>query len=562
MGTASSVQRSQVPIGCQLCQGRNTIQWKCVNCQFLMCSICKDNIHLRIAKDHRIVNITDIGELDSGESFNFSDLHCNEHSNQVCCSYCRTCKTVVCLKCMMKVHNGHAFVDEEEFLSKKQTLWKGPKEAVIKLMELSKAETILKEVKKSEDALYMKAKQDIQERSTNDVDQFSEILIKLDKKMQSVNQGIDREIRNIDREKGKFQEVINVVDVIKSSKDFYKLFERFDELITTLNCEIVPFKSNIESISDFVEGEYLVSKFSQLKTNNSAANITFKVIKTFTTNIKRFHYLAELSDQTLLISDNKSDVLQHIKLEETNVKVISNFNIQIYGMAVSPSGDILISTSNTRLKVLNIKTGAITDSVYNVHSLHSRYVHVTKDNRVIIGALSPGPVFPAPGRRVVIVMDQEGTCLKEYEHDGNNKPLFTYPDSITTTINGFTFVVDWLDAAGRGRVVVLEQGGDVKQIYSGHPHINTERKTFKPRDLLTMSSGSVIVTDINTNTLHNLNNCGQLFSYHNLWDIGIIERPYSLSLSSSGHFYIGCTCKKGSPETYKAKLYELEYSGL
>ncbi|VDI19158.1 Hypothetical predicted protein [Mytilus galloprovincialis] len=560
MGTASSVQRCQVHIGCQLCQGKNIIQWKCTNCQLLLCSSCKDNIHLRIAKDHKIINITDIGELDSGESFNFSDSHCNEHSNQVCCSYCRTCKTVVCLKCVMKVHNGHKFIDEEEFLSKKQKLWKGPKEAAIKLTELSKAETKLKEVKKSEDALYIKAKQDIQERSTNDVGQVSEILIRLDQKMHSVNQGIDREIRNIDREKGKFQEVINVVDVIKSSKDFYKFFERFDELITTMNCDIVPFQKNIESLSDFNVEDLVVYNYSKTKTGHLEANISFKVITQYTTDINAIFSLTELPDQTLMMSDNAAEVLQHVKLERTSVQVISNFNINIFGMAVSPSGDILVSTSDSRLKIINIATGEKTDSVYSIHPLYSRQVHVTKDNRVIIGAKSPGPAFPASGRRVVKVMDQEGKHLQEYEHDGNNKPLFTYPHSITTTSNGNIFVVDTLDAGDRGRVVVLEQGGDVIHIYSGHPHINTERKPFKPRHLLLMPSGSVIVTDTNSR-LHILNNYGQLISFHDLLDIGI-EWSYSLALSSSGHLYIGCGCEKRSPDTYKAKLYELECFGL
>ncbi|VDI19161.1 Hypothetical predicted protein [Mytilus galloprovincialis] len=314
-------------------------------------------------------------------------------------------------------------------------------------------------------------------------------------------------------------------------------------------------------MSDFVEGEYLVSKFSQLKSNNSAANISFKVSKRFTTNIKRIHYLTELSDQTLLISDNTSKELQHIKLEKTSVQMIDNLSRRIHGMAVSPSGDVLVSTFDTRLKVFDIKTGEMTNSIYSVHPLHSCQIHVTKENRVVIGAKSSEPRLPVIGRRVVIVMDQEGKHMKEYEHDSNNKPLFTHPDSITTTSNGNTFVVDRVNDEGRSKVVVLEQGGDVIQIYSGHPHINTESSPFKPVKLLTMASGSVIVTELNVDTLNILNNYGQLISYHDLLDIGI-KFSFSLALSSSGHLYIGCSCKKGSPDTYKAKLYELEYFGL
>ncbi|VDI32312.1 Hypothetical predicted protein [Mytilus galloprovincialis] len=561
MGTSASVPNSQVSIGCQLCQGKNTIQWKCVNCQFLMCSSCKDNIHLRIAKDHIIRNLNDIGELDSGESFNFSDVHCSEHSNQVCCSYCKTCKKVVCLKCVMKVHNGHEFVDEEEFLGKKKKLWEEHKNVVTKLSELSTEEHKLRNIKESEEAMYNKAKENIQNRSITDGDRWSEKLFDLEKKKRSINQEIDRELRNLAEEKRKFQEVINVVDLIKSSKDFYKFFERFKELFTSLNYDIVPFKSNIGSLSDFIEGENLVSESSQLKTNHSSAINIFKVVKQYTTDIRKISLLTELPDQTLCISDNSSKVLQHVKLEGNSVQVKSNFIIKIFSIAVSPSGGILVSTSDTMLKIFNIKTGDITDSVYNVYPLKALFIHVTKDQRVIIGARSPGHNYPNTGRCVVIVMDQEGKYLKKYEHDGNTKPIFTYPRSISSTSDGSIFVVDRVHDDARGRVVVLARGGEIIQIYSGHPHINTERKPFKPVYVSTISSGRIIVTELETNTVHILNNYGHLITFYNLLDIGI-ERSYSLALSSSGHLYLGCTCKQGSPDTYKSNFYELEYIGI
>ncbi|XP_071153412.1 uncharacterized protein [Mytilus edulis] len=560
MGTSASVPNSQVSIGCQLCQGKNTIQWKCVNCQFLMCSSCKDNIHLRIAKDHIIRNLNDIGELDSGESFNFSDVHCSEHSNHVCCSYCRTCKKVVCLKCVMKVHNGHEFVDEEEFLGKKKKLWEGHKNAVTKLSELSTEEQKLRNIDESEEAMYNKAKEHIQNRSITDGNRWSEKLIGLEEKKRSINQEIDRELRNIDREKGKFQEVINVVDLIKSSKDFYKFFDRFKELFTSLNYYIVPFKSNIESLSDFIEGVNLVGESSKLKTNKGATN-SLKVVKQCTTDIRKISLLTELPDQTLLISDNSSNVLQHVTVVRTSVQVKSNFSIKIFGMAVSPTGDILVSTSGTRLKIINIKTGAITDSVFNVYPLKALFIHATKDHRVIIGSRSQGHKYPDTGRCVVIVMNQEGKYLKEYEHDGENKSLFTYPRSISSTSDGSIFVVDRVHDDAKGRVVVLARGEEIIQIYSGHPHINTERKPFKPVYVSIISSGRTIVTELETNTVHILNNYGHFITFHNLLDIGI-ERSYSLAYSSSGHLYLGCTCKQGSPDTHKSKLYELEYSGI
>ncbi|XP_076097942.1 uncharacterized protein LOC143068079 [Mytilus galloprovincialis] len=566
MGTASSVQRSQVPIGCQLCQGRNTIQWKCVNCQFLMCTICKDNIHLRIAKDHKIISISDIGELDSGESFNFSDTHCKEHFDQVCCSYCSSCNTVVCVKCLMTVHNGHKFVDEADFLCKKKQIWKGKTSAVKKIDQLCKDEHKLKNIKQLEDEMYSKAIENIHEKAREDMDWLSSIIFQLDEKIKSVNQTIDTELTNIDREKGKVKEFIDIVDMITSSKDFCQFFEKFDELIASLTCDIKPLQENFGSISEFIKEHIIVSEFDHQNTAASDSERTdsdseaTELVKTYTTDIRSIHFLTELSDQTLLISDNQSEVLQHVKLEETNAKVIANFTIQIFGMAVSPSGDILVSTGDTILKVFDIKTGKMTDSLYSVHPFKSCAIHVNQDQRVIIGVRSSEADVGATGRCVVIVMDQEGNCLMEYEHDNNKIPLFTHPANITSTKDGNICVLDIMlcHTDETGRIVVLAPGGDVIQIYSGHPDINNVGRPFIPGDISTISSGGIIVTDTKTQTLHILDNDGQFIICYNILDIGI-NYPYSLAMSLSGHLYIGGTCEQGSPDTYKTKLYQLKY---
>ncbi|XP_071136935.1 tripartite motif-containing protein 42-like [Mytilus edulis] len=114
MAFSKSLTKGQIPVGCQLCEGGQKIEWKCTDCSLLICDRCKVGVHLRIAKDHRIVNIREIGEVeDSWDSFVFSELKCKDHHNQPCSLYCRTCNKVICLKCIAKSHNGHTFVDEE-----------------------------------------------------------------------------------------------------------------------------------------------------------------------------------------------------------------------------------------------------------------------------------------------------------------------------------------------------------------------------------------------------------------------------------------------------------------
>lgn len=43
-------------------------------------------------------------------------------------------------------------------------------------------------------------------------------------------------------------------------------------------------------------------------------------------------------------------------------------------------------------------------------------LHVTKDHNVIVGAMTPGEVIPVKGRRVVIVIDQDGKHRTVHEY--------------------------------------------------------------------------------------------------------------------------------------------------
>lgn len=53
----------QSPIQCQLCEQGAKITWKCLECDLLMCSSCKNNVHPKIktAKEHMIIGIKEIG---------------------------------------------------------------------------------------------------------------------------------------------------------------------------------------------------------------------------------------------------------------------------------------------------------------------------------------------------------------------------------------------------------------------------------------------------------------------------------------------------------------------
>lgn len=225
------------------------------------------------------------------------------------------------------------------------------------------------------------------------------------------------------------------------------------------------------------------------------------------------------------------------------------------------SGEILVSTSETRLKLINERTQKVTDSIFDVAPLVSRDVHISKNHNILIGARSPGPIFPVRGRRVVIVMDQEGNHLTEYEFDRNCTRLFSLPYAISSTSYNNIFVADRLCDDGRGRVLVVGQDGNSINCYTGHDDFNTSDEQLYPQSVLATPSDNIVVTDCSNHEVHILNNEGDFISYCNVYDIGVTF-PYSTVLSSAGKLYIGCVSAEDESTGGGAIIFEMEYSGI
>ncbi|XP_063447002.1 uncharacterized protein LOC134726527 [Mytilus trossulus] len=282
--------------------------------------------------------------------------------------------------------------------------------------------------------------------------------------------------------------------------------------------------------------------------------VEININKQYQTDLFRVGCMIYSNDDFLWISSGTDGVLQRVKPEGTKLNILSSFNISVYGMAITQSNNLLVSTGDSRLKQFSKNTGTLSDTVYIVSPFRSTDFYITRDNKVLAGCVNED--FPKQGRRVIMLMDQNGECESVYEHDQHKQPIFTYPWSITHTSNGNIHVVDRVSDKG-GRVEVLGQDGALINIYTGDTEINKGRQ-FYPTDIVTTPRDNVIVADINTDTLHILNNAGLLITYYNTSNINIML-PYSLAFSPTGQLYIGCTRTKGNT-TKENRIYEVTIS--
>ncbi|XP_063404465.1 uncharacterized protein LOC134687934 [Mytilus trossulus] len=569
MASSKSLQREQIPVGCELCDGGNKIKFKCLDCQLLMCGRCKDKVHARFknATEHKIRDIKELVQEEEVDTFNFSDVKCVEHPDQACCVYCQTCKKVICLKCVTKIHNGHTFIDEEELNDKKTITRSGQKKADESIKILTSTLDKVQDIKDQEDAKFRKIKQDIfshRDAFKSEVDKHADNLVKdLEQTWELNSQEIGTEYSHIKETLENLQSKSNTVKRSTTSKDFVKFFDDFDKFAVSF-CGDAPQ----ENLDFSLLGRFLPDKMVNFGSIENTKNldiqqpkIDFKIVKQFTIQLRNVHHICRCSDGTMWIYDASQEKLHHIRFKKNNIKIMSELHISICDMAVMNACNhlLLAFIGKTSLNILFSKwTGKqIMNSNYDVKSYTSQSepecLHITKDNRVIVGVGGGGT------KAAVVVMGQDGRCQAKYEEDSNKESLFTWPRLITSTNNGNICVVDEKDLDYR--VLVLGKEGEIKQVYTGQPTINTEEKPFKPSHLLTTPADNIVVTDLFISTLHILNSEGKFIGHYNLHDIGIIY-PCRLTLSTEGHMYIGCSNKKDSPETLKAKIYELEYSGF
>lgn len=456
MAFSQTMQKAQIPIGCQLCDSGASIQWKCVNCSLLLCHKCKE-IHQKIknATSHKIVDIKEVIP-ESAKNFDFCEVNCIEHSSQTCVFYCKTCEQFICTKCITKIHKGHDAVDEEEYNDELKKLLEMQRETEIKLSKLA----------------------------------------------------LSRDVPG----------------------------------------KIRPWKFGSET-----------SKVSQEQTKP-----TIIITREVTTDLNRILVVVSYSQDSLIISDCVASKTLHVKLTTDKMHVLSKFDFFMYDMAAISNMNFLLSGGETKLKLLDVRTGKISYSNYNVKPLLTICIHVTKNQKVIIGAIEVNEEVDSiyvSYRRLVKIMDEDGNNLKQYEHDSNNKPLFTLPFRVTSTSNGNICVVDGLDPSYNGRVVVLGEAGNIIQIYNGHPVQNSLERPFRPTGILTTPDDTIIVADSSCQLLHIMNCDGIIITCIRTDEVGI-TLPFSLALSVPGHFYIGCSTPVRSPDHVKSKLYEVKYSGF
>ncbi|XP_063431661.1 uncharacterized protein LOC134714351 [Mytilus trossulus] len=427
--------------------------------------------------------------------------------------------------------------DKAEVLTKKGHLEK------LKNSENDKYTRVIVNIKNQEKSLKQAVNKHIEE-IRNEVEQ--------DRK--TVMQSIDADLDTISRSMQQSDEKNTVIKDLINSTNSAKFFLEVSRIENSMSVPAPKTKSTYKSIPDFVPGEITQTNVGVLQSKDSPLelSVTLNINKQYQIELSHVSDIIPcLYDKSIWMNSNLDAQLMKVTPEGSNLRICS-LNIKVYGMALTDDNDILLATGKSRIQQLSTITGKITDTVYNISPLISTTVHVTSNNKVIIGVVSSDVQYK------VIVMNNKGEYETVYGHDQHNQPIFNYPQSISSTGNGNIHEVDYYPGSERGKVVVLGQGGGIINTYTGHTKINKE-KPFKPTRIVTTPGDNLIVADMDIHTLHVLDNNGELLTCYKTSDIGILC-PFSLAFTPKGLLLIGCARPKGNTGK-EAKIYEVTISG-
>ncbi|XP_063427955.1 uncharacterized protein LOC134711340 [Mytilus trossulus] len=558
MAFSQSSRNGQVPVSCNLCETDRHIKWKCIDCNILLCNHCKEQVHSKFknAQEHKTLDIKDIG-VHRGE-IDFTNIKCNQHSSQSCCLFCKTCDCLVCPTCFAKDHKQHDLIEiSEGYNMKIQRLKDGQDK--IRSSNAKSAFQIdqLQNLVNEENLKHSKAKTDIIDHKQvlrGLVDKyFNELSNKLDQSHKNALLVLKTDLNDVSYYNAQIQNKTTEVKDFIEITDASKFFREVNKMQQSLDIPIQQIKSSYMSSPTFVPRIITQSNFGSLEDDDLSMEPVIN--KEYHSELTGIRLIRSCLDNSYWIISTNGNKLQKVKSDGAKLNKISQYERKVYGLAVLSSNDVLLVTDEPTPKQLTYTTGQIRDTTYNVAPLDSTAIHITSGNKVVVGGISS-----KLGRRAVFLMNEQGKHETVFEHDQDNQPIFNYPNSITSTRNGNIFVGDYYPGSSRrGKVAVLEQGGEIINKYTGHPDINKDQ-LFKPRDIVATPKDNVVVIGNDNPCLHILNNQGYILTYYNTNDIGIFY-PYCLALNDSGQLCIGCTRAEGCT-TNEAKLYELNIFGI
>nr|XP_022312777.1 E3 ubiquitin-protein ligase TRIM36-like [Crassostrea virginica] len=533
-------------ITCDLCD--KPTQQFCNSCQVSLCDNCvkkhRDEFESLI---HEIVPF-----LERKIQLVFPE--CREHSDQRCEVSCKKCNIPVCIKCIgLGTHKGHDVEEITETHENKILKIKSDTEEIkAKIIpkyqnEHHKIGNIISTTKSKIDDLGKQSKELRKlwhQKVDNIFDQIDSLGQTLGEESFNALQGYHNKIRNL------------ISEINKTVKQNEKLFNSNNIL------EVNKYQSKLNEYQDFPK--HLDCKFPFLASNIEKGKELKIEIGGYTATLKEMSQ-PSLSTDVSRLTTGIGKLMYKIRVIATIPTTYSS----LFGVACVGESEALIYGDDETITRIDIH-GAVKDTVTTTCLDWPSGISVTRGRELIYGDRNSGAVNivrdgkyetlittpeewtpgklcctrsgdilvhvckgSVPQTKNKIIRYQGENIKQEICNDGQGNPIFKdggYSLYMSENNNRDVCVSD----ANADTVVVVDKTGRVRFRYDGTPA--RRDLSFDPRGKVTDALSQIIVTDVNNDCLHILDQNGQFLRCVD--DCGL-EDPDRLSVDSEGRLWVG-----------------------
>jgi hypothetical protein len=494
-------------------------------------------------------NVSDfIGDIQIVKSEHDTKNTCEIHSGQTFTANCVTCGQLVCLKCIVTVHNGHTLQDLSELHEKSCK--------IIQQIKTEKIEKLMLPylVKEHENAAQRTCKiKEMKEFSKREIeDKYLTCVEKIDRDRDKLLDVLESDTR-----KAEEQQDIALERVSALRKDLENIVNTLQEgsAVDVIQlCRKLQSKYEENFLGPFKENVISARKSKVLSHPDEGINVLgtchvvpeLEVYGVFQTSLGLLSTLRNLLEDETWIGGVQSPLLFRLHVPLHKHRGAMRYEIRkgfVYSIAFTKKNTVALMSfvSSHEIRAYDVRRIDDEGVVFiNTKKLFPLGIEVSQNGDVYACASErySNDVFEKMERGVLRI-SKTGQLLNFFQFDLAGKHLFHYPSCLTENIDGTVCVID-RHSNTSGRVVALNNFGQIVYTYE-RPPSSSSSEEFDLKYITHDRFGNVIISDSHNNRVHMISKFGSFISIILGPEEEIsIRFPTALHADIYNNLWIGC----------------------
>ena len=529
---------------CHFCEKKNAVSWKCLCCQDLYCNDCK-KVHEKfsISKDHIIVSLVKLNDKIMAEQ-KLKILSAIKSQGK-CDLFCVKCELRINDVEKVEEHVDHQLDQFENFqnvndinikslITKVNVELELPKDRDNQKQNIIEKKEIKKQVQQKYDEIMQSCKNKVKALH-NEIDDFYK---EKEKSIKESHTQVNKERTKLAIAKDKLCSLEHKNKSIQLQTAYQELKEQWQQYISVLpSHESVLFQSGKQTSVEIATQLGCLS-YSRTIARGSVQKHHLQLVDTIQPiKLQTISLMSPCGERQACIGGIKSKTIQLVNVDSPSTP-LNEITMTFYDFSTSVDGNLLYISDFKNKSLQTLSKVGILRKVKDFSPMLPTCVHVTLQDEIFVGIVdSDSKNMDSGSRRTILKLTCEGIKKADLEFDSRGVRLFTVP--YRCCVNEVTKDIVIIDKhnAFTGRIIGINERGDVKFTYSG-TESGTKKKYFLPTDIKCTKTGEIIICDIDNHSLHILDRNGTFLQNMSTLEVKILH-PSSLAIDSNDQLWIG-----------------------